>query len=78
MKTIYLAARNEFATLGIDLTPEGAEVAGYGEAEDAFFALDLTDTERLLLAASLLRDGESVRGGDVSEVSDTSKHREVK
>jgi hypothetical protein len=62
MKTIYLAARNEFSTLGIDLTPDGAEVCGYGEAEDAFFVLELTDTERLLLAASLLRDGESVRG----------------
>jgi hypothetical protein len=61
MKTIYLRSQ-EFATLAIDLTPDGAEVCGYGEAEDAFFALELTDTERLLLAASLLRDGESVRG----------------
>jgi len=66
MKTIYLAGRNEFATLAIDLTPDGAEVAGYGEAADAFFSLDLTDAERLLLAASLLREGESVRGGKES------------
>jgi hypothetical protein len=61
MKTIYLRSQ-EFATLAIDLTPDGAEVAGYGKAADAFFSLNLTDTERLLLAASLLRDGESVRG----------------
>ena len=68
MKTIYLAARNEFATLAIDLTPDGAEVAGYGEAADVYFALRLTDTERLLLAASLLREGENVRGGEVATV----------
>jgi len=63
MKTLYLRSQ-EFATLAIDLTPDGAEVAGYGEAADAFFSLDLTDTERLLLAAALLRDGETVRGGE--------------
>ena len=59
MKTIYLRSQ-EFSTLAIDVTPDGAEVAGYGEAAEAFFSLELTDTERLLLAASLLRDGETV------------------
>jgi len=60
MTTIYLSGRNEFSTLAIDLTPDGAEVAGYGEAAEAFFSLDLTDAERLLLAAALLRAGEHV------------------
>lgn len=78
MKTIYLSGRNEFATLAIDLLPDGAEVAGYGEAAEAFFSLTLTDTERLLFAAALLKEGESVTGGDVSEVTATRKHREVK
>ena len=70
MTTIYLSGHNEFATLAIDLTPEGAEVAGYGEAAEAFFALDLTDDERLLLAAALLRPGEHVErlNEDVSEM----------
>jgi len=79
VKTIYLRSQ-EFATLAIDLTPDGAEVAGYGEAAEAFFSLELTDAERLLLAASLLRPGERVDRltEDVSELTDTSKHREVK
>ena len=59
MKTIYLRSQ-EFSTLAIDLTPDGAEVAGYGEAAEAFFSLELTDAERLLLAAALLRDKETV------------------
>lgn len=59
MKTLYLESQ-EFATLTIELRPEGAEVSGYGDAEDAFFALKLTDTERLMFAAALLRTGEHV------------------
>ena len=75
MTTLYLSGRNEFTTVTVDLTTDGAEVVGYGEAGDAFFALAFTDTERLLLAAALLRQGEHVERltEDVSEMKRTKE-----
>ena len=74
MKTIYLAGP-VYTTLTVDIDPDGAEVAGYGEATDAVFALRLTDTERLLLAAALLRTGEHVErlADGVSELRRTKE-----
>jgi len=73
MKTIYLRSQ-EFSTLAIDVEPDGAEVAGYGEAAEAFFSLELTDAERLLLVAALLRDKETV--SRTSEASATVEKTE--
>lgn len=69
MKVIYLEHAQQYTTLAVEVQPEGVDVAGYGDGTDAFFALDLTDTERLMFAASLLRPGEHVErlNEDVSE-----------
>jgi hypothetical protein len=67
VKTIYLADP-VYTTLAIEVDEHGACVEGWGVGRPGeFFGLTLTDTERLLLAAALLREGESVTG--VSEVA---------
>jgi len=74
MKTINLQPQ-EYDTLTVELTPDGAEVVGHGDAADAFFLFTLTDTERLLLAAALLRTGEHVErlADGVSELRRTKE-----
>ena len=74
MKTLYLAGPI-YTTLTIELDATEARIVGWGLGAGDFFGLALTDTERMLLAAALLREGESVKGGDVSEVTATSKNR---
>ena len=70
MKQIDLERDQQYAVISVWVTPDGVEISGFGDRSDDFFDLKLTDTERLMLAASLLRPGEHVEllNEDVSEL----------
>jgi hypothetical protein len=68
--TLYLGGP-VITTLVVEVEEDGASVAGWGKGPGEYFGFGLTDTERLLFAASLLREGESVRGE--SETTATMK-----
>jgi len=74
MSVLYLSRSNDFNTLCVDVTNEGATVVAFGLDAQAFVEIDLTDTERLLLAAALLRDKETV--SRTSEASATVEKTE--
>jgi hypothetical protein len=60
MSVLYLSRLKDYNTLSVDVTNEGATIAAFGLDAAAFVEIELTDDERLLLAASLLRDKEVV------------------
>jgi len=74
VSVIHLSQENEYNSLVIDVAPDGATVYAFGEAVDAFAQFTLTDAERLVFAASLLRDKETVtRESEASARVETTK-----